>query len=104
MNHRSGAYGLSDAPYNSRTFRAAGHMSERILFLTGKLAAESADVCSYSFAKFLMDNRRFTAMISTLRKGGDFPKVFADVFGGSPEQLAAAWAGVPTKGGRGRAK
>jgi mono/diheme cytochrome c family protein len=81
-----------------------GSMSKPDDFLTGKLSAENADICSFSFARFLMENRRFTAMISNLRKGGDFSKVFADAFGGTPEQLAAAWAGGWTKGGRIRTK
>jgi len=81
-----------------------GSLSKPDDFLTGKLAPENADICSFGFVKFLMENRRFPSMIDALRKGGDFPKVFAEAFGGTPDQLAAAWVRSPAKGGRTRAK
>jgi len=72
-------------------------------FLSGQLPPEEADVCSFSFAKFLMsDNKRFTSMIDGLRKGGDFGKVFAATYGGPPPQLAAVWYRNPPKVKRGK--
>jgi hypothetical protein len=67
-------------------------------FLTAKLAPEQADVCSFSFVKFLMsDPRRFGNLIDGLRKGGDFEKVFAEFYGGTPTQIATAWVRNPPK-------
>src|SRR5262249_37664205 len=73
-------------------------------FMTGKLAPESCDVCSFSFAKFLMADRKFANLLDALRKGGDFKKMFGETFGGSPEQIAALWVRNPPKVGRLRGK
>ncbi len=70
-------------------------------FINGKMPPENADVCSASFAKFLMSNRQFTNLIDALRKGGDFKKAFADTMGGEAEKLAAVWVRDPPKMGRG---
>jgi len=62
-------------------------------FLTGKLAEEEAMLASYSFVKFLMkDARRFAQLLDQLEEGGDFEQAFAKVYGGTPNQLTAAWA------------
>ena len=46
-------------------------------FLTGKLPPEEADICSLSFAKFLMaDTRRFTIVMDCVKGGGEFAKMF----------------------------
>jgi hypothetical protein len=75
---------------------AIGAMAKPDDFLTGNLAPEQADVCSYSFVKFLMsDARRFSSLLEGLRKGGEFAKTFADAYGGPPAQLAATWARNP---------
>jgi mono/diheme cytochrome c family protein len=68
-------------------------------FLTGKLPPEEADICSFSFARFLMgDARRFKILMDELRKGSDFAKAFPQAYGGSPSQVAAAWARNPPRG------
>jgi hypothetical protein len=67
-------------------------------FLTGQLPLEEADVCSFSFAKFLMsDSRRYTALLDGLRKGGDFAQLFPQAYGGTPAQAAAVWIRKPPK-------
>jgi hypothetical protein len=70
-------------------------------FLEGKLPPESADICSASFCKFLMADRKFVTLIDTLRKGADFNPAFSSSMGGKPEQLAAAWVRNPPALGRG---
>ena len=69
-------------------------------FLKDKLAPEQADICAFSFMKFLMADRKFANLIDALRKGTDFNKAFSEMFGSKPEQLAATWARNPPKGGR----
>lgn len=65
-------------------------------FLNGKLDAESTDVASYSFVKFLMaDGKRFNALLDALRKGGDFNQSFSQVYGGAPGQVATQWVRKP---------
>jgi len=65
-------------------------------FLNGKLDAESTDVASYSFVKFLMaDGKRFNALLDSLRKGGDFNASFSQIYGGSPNQATAQWVRKP---------
>jgi hypothetical protein len=82
---------------------AIGTLAKPDDFLTGKLQPEQADVCSFSFAKFLMsDNKRYTALLDGLRKGGDFAKVFAATYGGTPAQVAAVWYRNPPKVRRGK--
>jgi mono/diheme cytochrome c family protein len=83
---------------------AIGSLAAPDDFLKGKLAPEQADICAFSFAKFLMGDRRFTNLIDGLRNGGDFKKVFQDSFGATPEQLAAVWVRNPPKVGRRSAK
>ncbi len=62
-------------------------------FLTGKLSEEDAMLASYSYVRFLMkDSRKFRQLLDTLAEGGDFEQVFAKTYGGSPNQLSAAWA------------
>src|SRR5690606_18403440 len=62
-------------------------------FLTGKLSPENADICNFSFVRFLMkDTRRFDALLSNLRKGQDFNQAFATAYGGNPAQATIAWA------------
>jgi mono/diheme cytochrome c family protein len=62
-------------------------------FMTGKLPPEESDIASYSFVKFLMaDARKHNLLIDGLRKGGDFSKVFLEVYGAGPAQAAQAWA------------
>ena len=71
-------------------------------FLTGKLPPEDADVCAFSFAKFLMaDTRRFKILMDGLKKGGDFAPTFESAFG-PPAQVAATWARNPPKGRGGK--
>jgi hypothetical protein len=67
-------------------------------FLTGKLPPEQADICSFSFVKFLMsDTRRFQSLLDGLRKGGEFTKSFSETYGGSPAQVAKIWITKPPK-------
>jgi hypothetical protein len=74
-------------------------------FLTGKLPPEDADICSFSFAKFLMsDPRRFAVLLDGLRKGTDFSSAFAAAYGATPGSLAARWAYNPPKAGGRRTK
>jgi mono/diheme cytochrome c family protein len=77
---------------------AMGLMTAPDDFLTGKLPPEETDVCSFSFAKYLMaDARRFKILMDGLKKGGEFTKTF-DAAYGPPAQAAAAWARNPPKG------
>jgi hypothetical protein len=69
-------------------------------FMNGKLAPELADVCSFSFVKFLMGQRGFTPLMESLRKGVKFGKAFSEAFGGTPEAAAASWVRNPPKVGR----
>lgn len=62
-------------------------------FLEGKLSPEDADIASYSFVRWLMnDSRRFDALLSGLKKGQEFTQTFSTAYGGSPAQLSANWA------------
>jgi hypothetical protein len=79
---------------------AVGSLAKPDDFLDGKLAPEMSDICSFSFVKFLMGERKFTNLLEGLRKGGDFKKVFSDSFGATPEQVAAVWVRNPPKVGR----
>ena len=45
-----------------------------------------SDICSFSFVKFLMADRRFVNLMEGLRKGGDFKKIFSETFGATPDQ------------------
>lgn len=67
-------------------------------FLKDKLQPELADICSFSFAKFLMADRRFGNLLDALRKGGEFKETFKTTFGGTPEDAAKAWARNPPRG------
>jgi hypothetical protein len=74
-------------------------------FMTGKLQPEQADVCAFSFCKFLMADRRFTILLDALRGGGgEFKQTFAATFGNSPEALTKTWIRNPPKVGRARAR
>jgi hypothetical protein len=79
---------------------AVGSLDKPDDFLAGKLAPEIADICSFSFVKFLMADRKFANLMEGLRKGGDFKKVFNDALGATPEQVAAVWVRNPPKVGR----
>jgi len=79
---------------------AVGSLAKPEDFLEGKLAPEMSDICSFSFVKFLMGDRKFTNLIDGLRKGGDFKKIFSDAYGATPEQLAALWVRKPPTVGR----
>jgi len=79
---------------------AVGSLAKPDDFLNNKLAPEMTDICSFSFVKFLMADRKFTNLMDGLRKGGEFKKVFSDSFSATPEQLAAVWARNPPKVGR----
>jgi len=82
---------------------ALGVLTKPEDFLTGQLPPEQSDVCSFSFAKFLMsDNRRFGLMIDGLRKGGEFGAVFKAIYGGTPAELAVNWSRNPPKVKRGK--
>ena len=78
--------------------RIIGSMAAPDDFLTGKLPPEDADVCAFSFVKFLMANgSKYQALLGALRKGTDFTTAFSSTYGGSPSQLATAWAQRPPK-------
>jgi hypothetical protein len=82
---------------------ALGTLAKPEDFQTGQLPLEQADVCSFSFAKFLMsDNKRFITLLDGLRKGGDFGKVFQATYGATPAQVAAAWHRNPPRVKRGK--
>lgn len=67
-------------------------MSQPADFLNGKLPPEPTAIASYSFAKFLMgDAKKFDALLAGLRGGAKFPQAFAQIYGGAPELLTAAW-------------
>jgi hypothetical protein len=70
-------------------------------FITGGMLPEDADILSYSFVKFLATSgTRYQALLKSLREGAPFEPTFARVFGGSPNQVTAAWAGRAAKRGR----
>jgi mono/diheme cytochrome c family protein len=71
-------------------------------FLNNKLQPEQADICSFSFTKFLMADRRFPNLLDGLRKGGEFKTTFSQTFGASPEELTKTWIRNPPRVGRGR--
>lgn len=78
--------------------RAISSMTAPDDFLNGKLPPEDADVCAFSFVKFLMaDASKYQKILGELRKGSDFTSAFASTYGGSPNQLAAAWVRKPPK-------
>src|SRR5262249_9079102 len=79
---------------------AIGSLAAPDDFITNKLSPEQSDVCAFSFAKFLMADRRFTARMEALHRGGEFKKAFSDAVGGTAEQLAATWVRNPPKSGR----
>jgi len=60
-------------------------------FMGDKLSREEADICAYSFVKFLMGQPKFTALMDQLRKGADFNTAFGNTFG-VPANAAAVWA------------
>lgn len=66
-------------------------------FLSNKLQPEQADIGAYSFAKYLMADRRFGNLLDALRKGAEFKQSFSATFGGSPEDLAKIWVRNPPR-------
>jgi mono/diheme cytochrome c family protein len=82
---------------------ALGTLAKPEDFQTGQLPPELADVCSFSFAKFVMsDNKRFIALLDGLRKGGEFGKAFIATYGATPAQVAAVWYRNPPRVKRGK--
>lgn len=74
---------------------AASKMTKADDFLTGKLTPLDASVLNYSFAKFLMgrsNSARYQQLLNALKGGAKFDQAFRAVYGGTPNQLAAAWA------------
>lgn len=73
--------------------RIFGEMTAPGDFLTGKLAPEDANICAYSFVKFLMkDSAKYRSLLRALGQGEDFDKAFPQVYGAAPGQVTAAWA------------
>jgi mono/diheme cytochrome c family protein len=70
-------------------------------FIDGKMPPENADICSASFCKVLMGDRRFVNLMESLRKGAEFDSAFSSAMGGKPGQMAVAWARNPPTLGRG---
>jgi cytochrome c553 len=92
------------AAWNDELAAALAAMKAPDDFLNNKLSPEQADVCSFSFVKFLMsDPRRFQILLDALRKGGNFGQAFRNAYGSDPEKVAAAWWRNPPKAS-GRAK
>jgi mono/diheme cytochrome c family protein len=76
--------------------RVLGSLSAPDDFLAGKLPPEDADLCAFSFVKFLMaDASKYQKVLGELRKGADFNAAFSSTFGGSPAQLTQAWSRKP---------
>lgn len=78
-----------------------GSISKPDDFINGKMPPESADICSASFCKSLMSDRKFVNLMDTLRKGAEFKTAFAGSMGSTPELLAAVWVHNPPPLGRG---
>src|SRR5262249_54477932 len=78
-----------------------GSLSKPDDFIDGKMPPESADICSGSFCKFLMADRKFVTLMDKLRQGEDFKPSFTSTMGAAPEQLAVVWARNPPALGRG---
>jgi hypothetical protein len=88
--------------WDSELSGVLGTMAAPNDFLAGKLQPEQADIASFSFAKFLMADRRFGNLLDALRKGGEFKQAFSSTFGAAPDELAKVWVRNPPRG-RGRA-
>lgn len=80
----------------------SGSLASPADFMAGKLQPEQADVCAFSFCKFLMADRRFGSLLDGLRNGGEFKQTFNANFGVEPEELTKLWIRNPPKVGRGR--
>jgi hypothetical protein len=78
-----------------------GSLSKPDDFIEGKLPPENADICSASFCKYLMADRKFVNLMDALRKGAEFKTAFPSAMGGTPEQFASVWARNPPALGRG---
>ncbi|HND50924.1 MAG TPA: hypothetical protein PLV92_00950 [Pirellulaceae bacterium] len=84
------------ASWNSQLPEALGAMSAADDAINGKLPQEQGDVVNFSFVNFLMsDAKKFNRMLDELRKGVAFDKAFGETYGGSPSQVADAWAKRP---------
>lgn len=71
---------------------AWGEMEKPTEFMEGKMNNELADTFSYSFVKYLTnDNKRYQKLLSELRKGGDFAKLFPAIYGYDPAKVAENW-------------
>ena len=82
---------------------ALGRFKKADDFMTGGVAPEDAQLASYSFVEFLMsDARRFTRLMSALKKGEAFEDSFAAAYGGTPKQLTTLWANALSRGARRR--
>jgi hypothetical protein len=91
------------ADWDSNLSGAIGSMAAPDDFLNNKLQPDQADICSASFAKFLMsDLKRFHGLLDGMRKGTEFDKAFASAYGGTPAQIAAVWSRNPPKIGGGK--
>jgi cytochrome c553 len=79
--------------WDTEMARILSSMQKEDDFLTGKLGPEDADICSYSFVRYLMsDSRKFDMLLAGLRKGQDFTQTFSSLYKGSPAQLSVMWA------------
>jgi hypothetical protein len=93
------------AQWDNELPRIIGSLAAPDDFLTGKLPPEDADICAFSFVKFLMaDASKYQNVLNSLRKGDDFTKAFSASFGGSPSQATAAWVRKPPKASKKAAK
>jgi cytochrome c553 len=74
----------------------AARMPAPDAFMTNKMDTDSGAIAAYSYVKFLMtDSRKFNILLDQLRKGGEFGPSFAQVYGGSPNQLCDLWIRKP---------
>jgi hypothetical protein len=71
---------------------AWGELEKPSEFMEGKMNNELADTFSYSFVKYLNnDSKRYQKLLSELRKGGDFAKLFPAIYGYDPAKVAENW-------------
>ena len=69
-----------------------GSMSKPDDFLKGRISPTDSDLVSYGFIQYLRKNRRhYRRLLREVRKGKDFDESFGTIYGGRPDQIAAAW-------------
>ena len=78
--------------WNAALADVVGSMSKPDDFLKGRMSPTDSQLVSYGFIQYLRKNRRhYRRLLGAVREGKDFHKSFGIIYGGSPNQIAAAW-------------